>query len=291
MVLATVGGVVTLVLLVLPGLVFELIRQRRRAGRQDSAFAEISRVLVVGLVIGAITVTLLAVISLVGPRSLVTLAELTTANRAWLAQHAVALGWTAWAYGIVSVTLAALLETLLPGTDPAGRIHAESGWLTAFDRLPRLMRQQLGLTATPIARLSVRLADGTVYLGDRAEFSTDLSLDDRELALAGALACQPPGAAEAQPLPDWHRVLLHGDQIADILVQYVPGRPTSASRPSEPAWTTPLRWACARALGRPDEARWLDLLEAPAAHRLTALRLLGVELMVLLVVAALIRLG
>jgi hypothetical protein len=236
-------------------------------------------------------VTLLAVISLVGPRSLVSLAELTRANRAWLAQHAVALGWTAWAYGVVSVTLAALVAAVLPGTDPAGRIHTESGWFTAFDRVPRLMRQQLGLNATPIPRLSVRLVDGTVYLGDRAEFSTDLSLEDRELALAGALACRPKGAAEAQPLPDWHRVLLRGDQIADILIQYVPGRPTSVSPPSPPDWTMPVRRALARALGRPPEARWLDLLEAPAARPLSALRLLGAELLVLLVVAALSRLG
>jgi hypothetical protein len=287
---ATVGGVVTLVLLVLPGLVFELIRQRRRAGRQDSAFAEISRVLVVGLVIGAITVTLLAVISLVGRRSLVSLTEVATANREWLAQHTVALGWTAWSYGVVSATLAALLAALLPGTNPSGRIHPESGWLTAFDRLPRLMRQQLGLTATPIPRLSVRLLDGTVYVGDRAEFSTDLSLEGRELALAGKLACRPPGSAEAQPLPDWHRVLLRGEQIADILIQYVPGRATSVSSSTPRAYAILMRRTCARALGRTREASWRDLLEAPTAHPAAAFRLLCMELLTLLTIAAMSRL-
>ena len=49
MVFATIVGIVVLVLLVLPGLAFELIRQRRRAGRDDSLFIEASRVLVAGL--------------------------------------------------------------------------------------------------------------------------------------------------------------------------------------------------------------------------------------------------
>jgi Family of unknown function (DUF6338) len=291
MVPATVGGVVTLVLLVLPGLVFELVRQRRRPGRQDSAFAEISRVLVAGLALAAVTLTLLAVVSLVGPRSLVSLAELISADRAWLAQHAVALGWTAWAYGLVSVTLAALTAAILPGTNPAGRIHPESGWVTAFNRLPTQMRRTLGLPATPAVQLSVRLTDGTVYVGDRAEFSVDLSLEDRELALAGALACRPPDATEAHPLPGWQRVLLRGDSISDIVVRYVPGTPTPEPARSPLAWMVPVRRTCARILDQPSEASWLELAEAPAAHLTSALRLLGLELIVLLVVAALTRLA
>jgi len=145
---ATIGGIVVLVLLVLPGLAFELIRQRRRAGRDDSPFIEVSRVLVAGLSLGAITEALLALVSLVGPRSIVSLPGLFTTQH-WVTDHLLVSGWTAWAYGLVSVTLAALAAAVLPGMNPDGHNHAESGWVTAFDRLPRLIRKAQHLPATP----------------------------------------------------------------------------------------------------------------------------------------------
>jgi hypothetical protein len=287
---ATVGGVVTLVLLVLPGLAFELIRQRRRSGRNDSTFVEISRVVVAGLGLGGITITVLAGVSLVGPCSIVSVAGLIT-NERWIGQHLLVSGWTAWAYGLVSVTLAALVAAILPGTNAAGSIHTESGWVTSFDRLPRRMQAVMHLPATPVVRLSVRLTDGSVYVADRAEFSTDLPLEDRELALGGALLYQPPGATNANLLTEWQRVLLRGDQISDMLVQYVAGvAPTwrSSSESSNVAW---LRGACAKVLGRPSESTWPELLEAPATYPATAARLLAAELLVLVVVAALSRLA
>jgi hypothetical protein len=125
---ATVGGVVTLVLLVLPGLAFELFRQRRRWGRNDSTFVEISRVLVAGLSLGGITFTLLAGVSLVGSRSIISVPDLLT-NKHWLVQHMLVDGWTAWAYGLVSVTLAALVAAILPGANTVGSIHTESSGL------------------------------------------------------------------------------------------------------------------------------------------------------------------
>jgi len=217
---ATVGGIVVLVLLVLPGLAFELIRQRRRAGRDDSPFVEASRVLVAGLSLGAITEALLAFVSLVGPGSIVSLSGLFTTEH-WVTDHLLVSGWTAWAYGLVSVTLAALAAAVLPGMNPGGHNHPESGWVTAFDRLPRLIREAQQLPATPVARLSVRLTDGTVYVGDRAEFSVGSAPEGRELLLGGELLSRPPGAARAEPTAEWHRILLRENQISDILVQYV----------------------------------------------------------------------
>lgn len=178
---ATVGGIAVLVLLVLPGLAFELIRQRRRAGRDDSPFVEISRVLVAGLSLGAVTEALLAVVSIVGPRSIVSVTGVFTQEH-WVTDHLLVSGWTAWAYGLVSVTLAALAAAVLPGMNSGSRIHPESGWVMAFDRLPRLIRKAQGLPTIPVTRLRVRLRDGTVYVGDRAEFSTGPTLEDGELS-------------------------------------------------------------------------------------------------------------
>jgi hypothetical protein len=286
---ATIGGIVVLVLLVLPGLAFELIRQRRRAGRDDSPFIEASRVLVAGLSLGAITEALLALVSLAGPHSIVSLPGLFHTEH-WITDHLLVSGWTAWAYGLVSVTLAALAAAVLPGMNPGGHNHPESGWVMAFDRLPRLIREAQHLPATPVARLSVRLTDGTVYVGDRAEFSVGSAPEGRELLLGGELLSRPPGAATAEPSAEWHRILLREDQISDILVQYVPGAAPPASPGPE---SRPTRWLCSgvgKLLGLPLQSTWRELLEAPAAHPAAAIRLLVGELAVLLVTAVISRL-
>lgn len=284
MIPATVGGVVTLVLLVLPGLAFELFRQRRRWGRNDSTFIEISRVLVAGLALGGITFTLLAAVSLVGPRSIVSVAGLVT-NKHWLVQHLLVDGWTAWAYGLVSVTLAAFVAALMPGPNKEGSIYTESSWVTCFDRVPRAMQEVMRLPTVPGVRLSVRLTDGTVYVGDRVEYSTDLPLEDRELVLGGKLARQPAGEEDTKLLPRWHRLMVRGDQISDMLVQYVPGVESAGSSRSASPRIGWLRCACARLLGRPPDSTWPKLLEAPATHATAAARLLAAELVILVVTA------
>lgn len=286
---ATVGGIAVLVLLVLPGLAFELIRQRRRAGRDDSPFVEGSRVLIAGLSLGAITEALLALVSLAGPRSIVSLSGLFTTEH-WVTDHLLVSGWTAWAYGLVSVTLAALAAAILPGMNPGGDNHPESGWVTAFDRLPRLIREVQQLPDTPVARLSVRLADRTVYTGDLAEFSVGSAPEGRELHLGGKLLIRPPGAAKAEPVTDWQRILLREDQISGILVQYVPSAASPAPPGSEPRLGRRLRHGVAKLFGLPRRSTWRELLEAPTAHPAVASRLLIGELAILLVTAFVSRL-
>jgi uncharacterized protein DUF6338 len=140
-------------------------------------------------------------------------------------------------------------------------------------------------------RLSIRLTDGSVYVGDRAEFSTDLPLEDRELALGGRLLYQPPGATNAKPLKEWHRVLLRGDQISDMPVQYAAGVAPTRRPGSESSHVTWLHGACAKVLGRPSESTWPELLEAPATYSASAARLLCAEFLVLAVVAVFSRLA
>jgi hypothetical protein len=272
------------VLLVLPGLAFELFRQRRRWGRNDSTFVEISRVLVAGVGLGGLTFTLLAGVSLVGPRSIISMPGLVT-NKHWLVQHLLVDGWTAWAYGLVSVTLAAFVAAIMPGPNKAGSIYTESSWVTCFDRVPRAMQEAMRLRTVPGVRLSVRLADGTVYVGDRVEYSTDLPLEDRELVLGGQLAYRPAGKEETKLLPRWQRLLVRGDQISDMLVQYVPGVEPAGGSYSAPPRCGWLRQACARFLGRPADSTWPKLLEAPVTHATAAARLLGAELGILLAIA------
>ena len=105
----------------------------------------------------------------------------------WVTDHLLVSGWTAWAYGVVSVTLAALAAAVLPGMNPGGHNYSESGWVTAFDRAPPAHAGGSAIASHPVVRLSVRLTDGTVYVGDRAEFSVGPAPEGRELHLGGEL--------------------------------------------------------------------------------------------------------
>ena len=208
----------------------------------------------------------------------------------WVTDHLLVSGWTAWAYGVVSVTLAALAAAVLPGMNPGGHNYSESGWVTAFDRAPPAHAGGSAIASHPVVRLSVRLTDGTVYVGDRAEFSVGPAPEGRELHLGGELPSRPPGAARAEPTAGWQRILLREDQISDILVQYVPGTAPPESPRSE---SRPVRWlrrSVARLLGLPLESTWRELIEAPAAHPAAAMRLLVGEFAALLVTAVISRL-
>jgi Family of unknown function (DUF6338) len=281
---ATIGGIVVLVLLILPGLAFELIRQRRRAGRDDSSFVEVSRVLISGLSLGAITEAVLALVSLAGPHSIASLSGLFTKPH-WVTDHLLVCGWTAWAYGLMSVTFAALAAAILPGMNSGSQNHPESGWVTAFDRLPQLIRVAQRLSATPTVRLSVQLTDGTVYVGDQAEFSVGSAQEGRELLLCGELLIRLPGATKAEPITQWQRILLSEDRISDILVQYVPRTAPPASSESEARSIRWLRRSVAKLVGLPLQSTWQELLEAPAARPAAAMRLLVGEFAALLIVA------
>lgn len=103
---------------------------------------------------------------------------------------------------------------------------------------------------------------------------------------------RPPDAATVKPIDDCQRILLRGDQISDIVVQYISeAAPSEPSAPpgSKPRLTGRLRSGAAKLLGLPPESAWRELLEAPSTLPAAAGRLLAGELIVLFVVAVISR--
>lgn len=64
---STTAAVVGFLLLVVPGLAFELMRQRVRPPRPDSVFVEIARVVFVGITVSGLSLSLLSVVAVVRP--------------------------------------------------------------------------------------------------------------------------------------------------------------------------------------------------------------------------------
>ncbi|RAY12894.1 hypothetical protein DPM19_23070 [Actinomadura craniellae] len=239
MVPSSVGSVVVFLLLVTPGAAFELLWQRTRPRRDESAFIEISRVLLTGVLLsGAAIATLMAVEALV-PGAAVDLFALLRDGERYVDRHpALVVGTLAAGLAVALLYGVAAHDLLTAPT--ARRIAHETVWHTAFGRLPG-----------PRARafLSVQLRDGTTIMGYAAGYSTEPDPARRDLMLAAPLTMRRPGAEEATALAgSWQVMVVAGAEISTIAAAYV-DRPAAAPGP-RPRPAVPFarrRWAVALA--------------------------------------------
>ncbi|BAL87814.1 hypothetical protein AMIS_25940 [Actinoplanes missouriensis 431] len=245
---ATFVSLSIVILLLLPGIILELLRQRSRPGRMDSVFVETSRVLLGGAFVSAATLVLLGIIRTLTP------AVLADPRRMWTVPHYVAnhlwlTGWTITLFLIVSATLSALCFAVTPTSGLAGRVFPESAWVAVFGRLPQRLIDN-GTTVSPghriVTQLQVELLDGSAYVGVRDAYSADAALADRELVLAPPLQVRPTEGDWTALDPGWQRIIIPAAQIRNILVRFAelpsqPGAP--ARRPPVRFTATVSRWA------------------------------------------------
>jgi hypothetical protein len=215
MVPTSAGAALAFLLLVAPGVAFELVRQQSRPPRTESVFIEISRVLLAGLLLTVLSVTLLALAAGILGAPLVDLAAWIREGNVYAHVHLPLAGMSIAIELAVALLLAIVLHDLLKPAGARQVVH-ESGWHTAFSRI-----------APPGTEvyLSVQLKDGTTVTGYRADYSTESDPAKRELTLRPPLTMRAPNASQAVPLSDeWQRLLLHGAEILTIAVTYVGAR-------------------------------------------------------------------
>lgn len=228
------GGVLLFLLLIAPGLLFDLLADRRRAQAKETALRETGRIILASLVFGAVAFLVICVLASVFPQAFVWPFAALEADdplsrygpprlAATLgAQTVVALG-AAWSYNQwlgrrrryklnASNWRQLFTRDWWRSGERLGRIRAVSSWkLILGDNVPK----------GQYAHARVRLKSGTVWIGRVGPFSTDLETSGRELVLQKPLSAGPPGKPP-KPLPvSWHVVLLAGDDIDSITVKYV----------------------------------------------------------------------
>jgi len=216
---STLSAVLVFLLLVAPGIAFELLRQRARPPRGDTVFVEISRVLLAGVVISGLVVVLLAITRSISPGWLVDVRSQLIQGASYTAGNLDVIGVTVAAQLVLSLLLAVIGNRVL--TPHRGRvITADSSWHVILAHLA-------GRGLRPF--LSVELKDGTLYTGYRAEYSTEVEPQKRDLVLSPPIKVRRPAASAATALPDdWQRLWIRGDEITTIAVSYV-GSPTPPS--------------------------------------------------------------
>lgn len=203
-------AVVFFVLLIAPGLLFDLLAERRRATAAESAFREASRVVLASLVFtlaGFVVIALLRIAKpswMPDPRLLFAhpheylVAQYRLLFRALLIEVLVALG------------LSYAVHRLLARGDGAG-LRPVSLWRKA-------VREDCPSGYAPYAR--VRLTNGTVFLGAVAHYTADLELGDREIALSPPLFSNTAGQPLTEMPVEWQRVVLAGTQVESVTLQY-----------------------------------------------------------------------
>jgi hypothetical protein len=207
MALDTAGAVLGFLGLVAPGLVYELLREKRRPAITETAFREAARVALTSLIFTGISLALLTIIRLALPLYL-------PDPGAWLregANYARRAFWPITLGLAVEVTLAcslAVLTHVVLNKSGIGQARIQSGsiWYHVLrgDR-PKAAKNVL---------LRLRLSDGTRVKGVMRWYTQGEKLDDQELALGGAgLELAPPEGDFAPIGEQADFLVVRGDRI------------------------------------------------------------------------------
>jgi hypothetical protein len=210
-------SVLFFLLLIAPGLVFDLLAERRRAGADESAFREASRVALASTAFSGAALAILATVRALQPKWMPDPRRLLGDSQAYLAEEYRLVLRALLIQVAIALILALVAHAILAKTSGAS-IRQRSAWSLVFHH---------ELPDGTQAHARVRLTDETVYIGRVAHFTANIEHADRELVLAPPLFSKTKDG-ELKDVPDeWQRIVVPGDQIVVMSVQY---RPNQAPR-------------------------------------------------------------
>jgi hypothetical protein len=217
-------------LIIAPGLLFDLLSERRRAGLTESVFREISRIVLASLFFSGFAVAVLVVVRTVRPDWM--------PDPRQLLQHG---NYIRNEYRLVTRTLVievglALAASwfahfLLSRRQGGASIRQISAWTQVFkkDKPPG-----------HDAYVRVRLNGGAVYYGAVANFTSGLDTEGRELVLAPPLYAKANANDEPSPLPSvYQRIVVSGDAIEILSIDYRPSAGPKRPRRGTPRLRVP----------------------------------------------------
>jgi len=211
----TILSLIAFLFLVAPGILFELLQERRRPARTETAFREAGRTALASLLFSLAAILLLAIVDRWRVPGLVPdVARWLTDPPGYLRTAGSVVIRFVLLELTVAVTLAVLADRALAGRRQATVQPSVSGWWQVF-------RRELPREARPYAR--VQLTDGSEYCGTIVLHTLESVPGERELVLGPPLTWKPPAASKPSPLDaSWQRVCIPGTAIQVLWVAYVP---------------------------------------------------------------------
>jgi len=215
-------GVVLFFLLVAPGLLFDLLADRRRALVKESAFREFGRTILASVAFGLVGLAAVVAAHAAWPATFADpLRLIGTGADAYLEASARHVAASLGLQTLVAILAAVVMHWLLSSRTKS-RLRSVSAWHAVF-------RERTPNGNVPVAR--IRTKSGTVWTGVVHDFSPNLEVADRELVLGPPLASSRSNT-HLSLVPDvWERVVLRHDEIEWIVVKYVS---TFEAAPSDP---------------------------------------------------------
>lgn len=202
--------VVLFLLLVSPGLLFDLLAVRRRTGAVESAFHETSRIVLASLGFTVVALAVLGVVAALFPGLLPDPKGLFDPNGVYAADHWPAVVGALAAESVLAHAAAVLVHWILVRRG-GSTIRAVSAWTALF---------RLELPDGHRAVVRLRLTGGIVYTGTVLSFTSDLPLADRELVLGPPLYSRTGDRPLSALPPEYTRVLIRGAMIETMAVEY-----------------------------------------------------------------------
>ncbi|WP_394613926.1 DUF6338 family protein [Lentzea sp. JNUCC 0626] len=234
----TIGALASFLALVAPGIVFELLREQRRAGAKETVFREASRVALSSLVFTVLASALLLGVHALtakwfGWKLFVDLNALV-AKPDYVKQNLALVGWSAVAELALACLLALAFDFVLARRRKQARtLGKQSAWVKVFreDR-----------PADALCWVHVMLEDGNSFFGFLRSYDATGDPDTREIVLEGTRLTyvgEPVTGGDEKKTTvigrDWERVVIAGSRIRFLRVQYLDAetgqRVDSARRP------------------------------------------------------------
>lgn len=197
-------------ILVAPGLLFDLLSDRRRAGATESTFREASRIVLASFIFSGIAIGILAAVRAIKPQWFLDPDILFREGSSYLAQE-YQLTLPIFAAEAALALFIAWLTHVYFAHKQGATIRPVSAWTQVFKR---------DCPTGHDVYIRVRLTEGITYIGLLANFTADLAIDGREVVLAQPLYSASGSNPLTQVPSDYQRVIISMNAIQTISVAY-----------------------------------------------------------------------
>ena len=187
----TVVAFVFFLLLVAPGVTYELLYERRRPAITETAFREAARIALYSFWFSFVACGIIALLRLIFPAVLVDPVAYNNDNKSYLKLHFTAIVWTVAleviiALGLVFITdliVVAKLHLKLLRHLPASVQRSISPFIRKHGIWWHLFEDEFWRKGDKVPRLHVRLSDGSKIVGFLAMFTPYDTFDKTEIAI------------------------------------------------------------------------------------------------------------
>jgi Family of unknown function (DUF6338) len=206
----SVAALAGFLLLVAPGLTYELLRERERPTIEASTFREASRVALTSLVFTTVSLLVLIALASIFP-SLLDLDGWIDGGDRYVKEHYRVFGGAVVAQLVISCGLAVGASAVINGGLRVRNRPVSAWYRTLYEKAP----------ADTIPFLTVALNDGTRYSGRLVRSSIDHKIADRELVIGPPILYQHSPDADPVPLEELEALILQATSITSVGITYV----------------------------------------------------------------------